>query len=433
MKLTKMMLCLALASALVVLNACATNKVGGYTSHNPDYSNGVSTVEPNLQTTLSRGVYTFQNSKEDKYLSFNDRQLKLGANAIVWKLRPANNGVYVYCCNNDLLLDIDNAYVANGTTVKIWENTGYDTQIWKVVSNRNGTYSFISAVNESYCLGFIEGKAVLQLRSNGDSSQEWYAVSTVDNTPKNYREYISNGGIVELRLPVNVTDVIPDARLLQWANDLEKAYHTYEDLTSFRPYDFIIVKAYEPITQYENVLAYVYDYNNTIYVDSEFILKDLAKMNKRVNDWNFCLLHEMGHMFDCNRPWNFEAETLTDIKVPYVLEMNGAGAELSEFGDKSIRYGKDIMLSYKEMSGDLSKKYDIFALSYKFMQIKEQIGWKSFKSTFHYLQKNQEKYYNLSKKERFELFINTLSSNSGQNIRTYFSDDEWNTIIEYLK
>lgn len=430
MKSIKKVLCLVISLAFVMLSAC------GYTMHSNDYNganNDNGGVAPNMQTTLPIGVYTFRNAGENKYLLFNERQLKLDDNATLWKLRPANGGVYVYCCSNELLLDIDNAYVASGTTIKIWENTGYETQIWKLISNQNGSYSFVSAVNESYCLGFLDGKAILQLRQDGDSSQEWYAVSTVDNTVKQYREYISNNGIVELRLPLNVTEVIPSARLQQWANDLEKAYYTFEELTSFKPYEFVIVKAYEPITEYENVLAYVYDFNNTIYVDSDFILIDLAKMNKRNNDWNFCLLHEMGHMFDCNRPWNFESETLTDMKLPYVLEMNGAGAELSEFGDKSVRYGKDIMLSYKEMSGDLSQEYDIFALSYKFMQIKEQIGWEPFKSTFSYLQKNEANYYNLNKREKFELFVNTLSNESGQKIRNYFTNDEWNTIVTYLK
>lgn len=438
----KIIICLLIVLTVIGLTACGSGSSGGYSRPSFDFANSSNSSggyssntssDQNVLAPLTAGVYTFYNAADYKYLSFSDRQIKLDGTSAVWKLKKATNGYYVYCSDDELLLDIDNAFVASGTTVKLWENTGYNTQIWMVSANNNGTYSFLSAVDQSYCLGFSNGNAVLQLRKEGDRSQEWYAVATVDYTPKNYRYYMSKGGIVELRLPLDINKVITDERLQQWANDLETAYYTYEELTGYRPYESIIVKAYEPITKYENVLAYVYDNNNIIYVDSNFIPTDLARMSKRVNDWNFCVLHEMGHMFDNCRPWTFEAEVMTDLKVPYVLERNGAGAELSEFGDGPLRYGKDIMLSYKALGGDLSKEYDVFALAYKFMQIKENIGWQAFKSTFHTLQANASQYVNYTKQQKFELFINTLTSCSGQNIRSYFTNAEWNTVVAYLK
>ncbi len=442
MNVLKVFLCILIVLSVISISACGSTDSGGYSR--PDFSfnnssnsssvNNTSSMQNTVQSqSLSRGTYTFYNSADFKYLSFHDRQLKTDGNVVNWNLISAKNGFYIYACGTDLLLDIDNAYVTKGTTVKLWDNTGYNTQIWKISPNSNGTYSFLSSVDERYCLGFSNGKAVLQIRNIGDKSQEWYAVATVDNTRKNYREYFSTQGIVQVRLPLNITEVIPDARLQQWANDLEKAYFSYEDLTGYRPYDFVIVKANEPITKYENVLGYVYDNCNIIYIDSNFIRTDLAKMNKRVNDWNFCVLHEMGHMFDSLRPWNFEAEVMTDMKISYVLEQNGAGAELSEFGTESVRYGKDIMLSYKAMSSDLSKEYDIFALAYKFMQIKEQIGWQPFKSTFNKLQQDEAKYYNYTKQQKFDLFIDTLSVYSGQNIKGYFTSAEWNSILAKLR
>lgn len=438
----KKILCLIFVITLLCFVACDSGSSGGYSRPSFSYGNNNSygsnsynntSSEDNKLAPLSAGVYTFFNAADFKYLSFSDRQLTKGNNITKWKLRTANNGFYVYTCENDLLLDIDNAYVASGTTVKLWENTGYNTQIWKIQANANGTYSFLSSADDKYCLGFDNGKAVLQLRKDGDKSQEWHATVTVDTTPKKYREYSSDKGIIELRMPLNITEVISDSRLKQWANDLEKAYFTYEDLTGYRPYDFVIVKAYEPITQYKNVLAYVFDNNNTIFVDSNFIRGDLEKMTKRVNDWNFALLHEMGHMFDNCRPWTFEAEVMTDFKISYVLEQNGAGAELSQFGTESVRYGKDIMQSYKSMSGDLSKKYDVFALAYKLLQIKEQIGWQPIKSTFHKLQQDANQYVNYTKQQKFNLFINTLSSYSGKNIKGYFTTSEWNAILTEIK
>lgn len=446
MKFIKNTLCVLIVVVIFGLTACSSGTSGSFSrpsfsfnnskfndSSNVSNSSITVSTEDNKLAPLSTGAYSFYNARDFKYLSFNDRKVTTDTFVSAWKLVKADNGFYVYTCTTELLLDIDNAVVSSGTTIKLWENTGYKTQIWKITPNNNGTYSFLSSVNESYCLAFDNGNAVLQLRNSNDKSQEWYANPTVDNTVKNYREYISDDGIIQMRLPLNITEVISDARLKQWTNDLEKAYYTFEDLTGYRPYDFVVVKAYEPITKYEGVLGYVYDNCNIIYIDSDFIRTDLAKMTQRVNDWNFCLLHEMGHMFDNFRPWDFEAEFFTDFKISYVLEQNGAGAELSEFGTDSVRYGKDIMLSYKAMSGDLSKKYDVFALAYKFLQIKEQIGWQPIKSTFYKLQQDANLYVNYTKQQKFDLFVNTLSSYSGKNIKGYFTAAELNAIAAELK
>ena len=49
--------------------------------------------------------------------------------------------------------------------------------------------------------------------------------------------------------------------------------------------------------------------------------------------------------------------------------------------------------------------------------------------TFHKLQSQNSSYSAISKQKRFETFISLLSSYSGKNIQDYFSQTEWNTII----
>ena len=137
-------------------------------------------------------------------------------------------------------------------------------------------------------------------------------------------------------------------------------------------------------------------------------------------------------MFDFNRPWNFEAEAMTDIKISYVLEQNNAGAELSSTGNESVRYGKDIMKSYKQMQGDLSVEYDVFACAYKFLQIKEQIGWEPIKQAFHKLQSEEALYTQASQTQKFEAFIDAISYYSNKNIKEYFTKAEWNSIMAEL-
>ncbi len=313
-------ICLLLTVIILCTKVFNSNSKRDYQANNID-NNQTSTEV----ITFTQGTYHFSNKQDPRYLSYANSELMLSDTTVTWKVERASVGFYIYAGDNDLVFDIDNALVTNGNKVKLWEVNGYDVQKWKIVTNDNGTYTFLSCANEDYCLGLDENKTVLQLRDTDNASQEWYAVANVDDTLEKYVSFTSPKGIFDIRLPVKVTDVISESRLQQWANDLEKAYFSFYDLTDYKPFDYIRVEAYKPFTKHTDALGYVLNGVNVIYVDGNFILTDLAKMTNRVNDWNFCVLHELGHMFDFNRPWNFEAEAMTDIKISYVLEQNNAG------------------------------------------------------------------------------------------------------------
>ena len=152
-------------------------------------------------------------------------------------------------------------------------------------------------------------------------------------------------------------------------------------------------------------------------------------MSARDCDWNFCALHEMGHMFDLKRPWKFEGELLTDLKVAYVLEKNGVAAAPSEFQASENFYGADIIEAYDKLGKDFSKEYNIFGCTKRFLDIKADIGWEPFKQTFHYLQENEADYAGNSKQQKFENFVEILSGYGNIDVKSYFSTEEWNVII----
>lgn len=379
---------------------------------------------------VESGIYTFYNKEKACYLSYNERSLVLSKEPAYWELDSVGKkGFNIYAYDTTVLLDIDNAYVAEGTTIKLWDNTGYDVQVWNVNGNRNGTYSVLYSGDNQYCLGFDGDHAEVQLRDEKNGMQEWLVKEVSDTIPQKYLSYKSEGGIIELRLPLNILDVISEARLQQWANDLETAYYSFYDLTNFAPYENIIVEAYKSI----EYIGYVVDNSNIIHVDCDFIYGDLEKMASRESDWNFCVLHEMGHMFDCRRPWNFESEVLTDLKLAYVLEKNYAAAAPSEFAASDYWYGIDIMGAYGLLGGDFSSEYNIYGLAERFLEIKEDIGWEPFVQTFHYLQENEADYEYASRPEKFENFIDLLSQYSDVDIKNYFSVDEWNTIVGHIE
>jgi len=247
--------------------------------------------------------------------------------------------------------------------------------------------------------------------------------------PNGYLPVTSINSLIELQMPFDITRVITETRLQQWADELETAYYTFYELTGFMPYDSVIVEAYKPC----EYTAYVIDHSNIIHIDREFIYGDLQKMAARQCDWNFCALHEMGHMFDMRRPWNFEAEAMTDLKVAYVLERNGAAAAPSEFDVSYSFYGADIVNAYEYLGGDISQSYNVYECVARFLHIKENIGWDPFLQTFHYLEENYDAYSSLSGQEKFENFISLLSYYSGTDVAGYFSREEWDCIASACK
>jgi len=374
---------------------------------------------------LKNGIYTFKNAKDGRYLSPNQGELSLSSTPKNWELKAKTENFFqIYSENSTKLIDVDNAYIASGTAVKMWQNTGYDAQLWQVSKNKSGTYSILCAPNTSYCLGFENGRAVLQQRNYDNTAQEW---NITEQENKSYQTYLSKGEIIELQISSSVTSIIPKSRLAKWVDDLEKAYYSFYELTNFKPYEKIIIVAYKKCT--EIGYGYVIDNSNIIHIDKDLLVDDLKKMKARNNDWNFCALHEMGHMFDCNRAWNFEAEVLTDLKVAYVLEANSASAAPAEFDATNIFCGKDIINAYSSLGTDFSKSYDVYALAHRFLKIKNDIGWEPFKQVFHNLQSNNTSYSTATNQKKFETFITLLGNYSGKNIKSYFTQNEWNTII----
>jgi hypothetical protein len=188
----------------------------------------------------------------------------------------------------------------------------------------------------------------------------------------------------------------------------------------------VIVEAYKPC----KYIGYVVEDSNIIHIDNKFIYDDLEKMSKRNNDWNFCALHEMGHMFDNHRPWNFETEMMTDLKLAYCIDMGGGSVAPSEFAAKDYFYFDTIMDCYAELGGDMnqSKKYGAYQAAYVMLRIQKAIGWEPFKQTYKWFMETGTN--PATKYEKFFLFVDKLSEYSDKDVEKMFSSIEWATFCE---
>lgn len=382
---------------------------------------------------MNPGVYTFYHKATGRYLSRADRSLILSGTPCGWTLKQTQDGCfYIYAYETNLLLDIHNAQVTEGNRVKLWTYTGFDVQIWKLSPNSNGSYCLCYHGDAGYCLGFSGEQAQLQRRSPGNAMQEWVLTDVSHSLKPEFVSVTGDRKTVTVELAPELAQMVPQYRLRRWVNDLETAYETFRELTNFCPFRHITVEGYLP-PDYPSYAGWVFPGTDIIHVNRNSFVTGMEKLRKFSNDWNFCVLHEMGHMFDTDKPWNFESEMMTDLKVAYVLEKNRASAVLAEVKEDDIFCGAQIAVAYGRLSGDLSEGYDVFACVKRFLNIKEKIGWEPFRKTFHILQKDCRSYIGISPRKKFDLFVGGLSHYSRENIRAWFSDAEWAAILRQLE
>ena len=227
-------------------------------------------------------------------------------------------------------------------------------QSWYIRDNGDGTFKMQPASTNQFALGYADGK--FQLLKADEAGTSLKIVETENKSTK-YSQWVSKEGNISVRLPVDVVDQVynrvkgkssikDEAQLKaeiektmqRFADNSQCTYNSLIELTGFTPYPHIIIYAFE----HQDVMAGVVGGNCNIFVNVDWYVDDMEKMYLRWekdqrNDFNFCTLHEMGHMFDWDRGWTFESEMQTDLKASYVLWDNqglengawGAPAEYS--------------------------------------------------------------------------------------------------------
>lgn len=106
-----------------------------------------------------------------------------------FRLLYSGNGTYrIQCAFSYSMLDVSGAKFADFTNVQQYEWNGTDAQKWKVNKNSDGTYTFLSAGNNTYAVDLYAGKAVENgnidiYRTNGTKAQKWNLVKTSDIFP----------------------------------------------------------------------------------------------------------------------------------------------------------------------------------------------------------------------------------------------------------
>ena len=138
---------------------------------------------------LTDGLYTFGSSVNCTFVldvpggtTSAGRKLQLYSenktNAQVWRVSHDQNGFVVIASVKGCTLDVPGGSASNRNPVQLWSDNGTLAQRWVAIKETDGSYTFISALNQSFAIDVAggvaaNGSAVQLYEANGTAAQRW--------------------------------------------------------------------------------------------------------------------------------------------------------------------------------------------------------------------------------------------------------------------
>ncbi len=179
-------------------NKVYTDKDNRVCYYSSDCSSSLSGKRPRVQVEyfvgeqtagISNNMNYFLRSKySDKYMSVSKNSLGNGSAVYQsdytgdtnqrWRVLYVGGGVYRFISqqNPSLQLDVPNANDADGQNLQVHEESGYSAQLFRIISNGDGTYRIIAALASGTRVLDVEGPS----QANGTPIQIWTWCSNVN-------------------------------------------------------------------------------------------------------------------------------------------------------------------------------------------------------------------------------------------------------------
>ncbi len=125
----------------------------------------------------------------------------------LWRAKAAGDGyyhIYNVSDNGEYLLDVAGNIAANGTNIGIWSDTNCEAQLFKFISNDDGSYTIVTNISKDKSAVEIKdasvnnGANVQEWERNGHSCQNWFIEKTVKSTDKTAIGDINEDGIINI-------------------------------------------------------------------------------------------------------------------------------------------------------------------------------------------------------------------------------------------
>lgn len=410
------------------------------------------------------GVYTIQTADGEHTLYKSSQILSLdGTNpdkarfTIHPKTKNDQACYAIYFGDDEVDLLAITSFLPDAAELK-QERGGYDPKniknYWTFEAYEDGTcriVPFSSKESRPICLAVRDGKVVVESREDDNPGQ----LFRIEKAGKHstYREFASKGGNIFVRIHKNDLSIvtgITEEFMQEFADHFQEAYEAEIELTGYIPYDVIVVSGWENL----GYVAGVSDNYHVINANRGFMREELVKSvsrkkNLNIFDLSFGLLHELGHMFDSGRGWNFESEAWTDLKLCYVLYKlteDHKNTDGTVFGCASSDYGASRCFTYETMTegldihkskGAMTTVYGFFGAAKLFLDMTYDPdfgGWEPFIQTFHWFQDNGYTQNSFDRWTKFTTFVEKLSEFSGQDVKSkYLTEENWEVFRRYYQ
>lgn len=216
--------------------------------------------------------------------------------------------------------------------------------------------------------------------------------------------------------------VISPEAVEEWLANLDKIYEAYEELVGAVPFEgnkirILTTPGIEP--GYWALAGNPILWNNHVGIDK------LLTRTAEQGDWNFGIMHEIGHTFSsgqiCGRAkWNWNDEIFANFRMSYGLEaVGGTMSQRDVFytGAEADNYYK---IFFDETIGAGVVRDNGDALHYTFLRIKERYGWDVYKKAFRalYAMENDQIPNFANKAEAVMFFLSVVSEAAGEDVTT---------------
>jgi len=298
---------------------------------------------------------------------------------------------------------------------------------WEFATDNMGTYTWRKTTL------IFSGSSTIRARLGGTGNtvtgKAWFDDMNITSNPLT----IYKGEHITFMLePSDISaSGITEAKMKQWVINLDKVYDAYYDLIGSNPSYGSQNLGILSVPATTGWGACCQSAGNLWVISwAQYSVQD--ELNRvKGNTWtSFGIPHELGHAFDsCKWNCDWSGEFWANLKVYYATEtlntkvlLNGknyTGSELANYFKTDSSTSYDDTLSVGTFSWD--------GLLYKFISIKNQIGWEPFKQTFRYFTSLGSA--PATKLDKLNLFISKLTEYSGQNVRNMFTSTEWNAMM----
>jgi hypothetical protein len=217
---------------------------------------------------------------------------------------------------------------------------------------------------------------------------------------------------------------IGEAGLAGWQADLDRAYDAYTDLVGDVPFSG---QKIEIVSVRQNPGGWAVA-GNPIRWHQPYVRDTLLAV--RNGDWSFGMLHELGHDFDLDYRWVWDAEFMANFKMEYVVEMLDARIYIEE----AWYQGGELRSFYADQywQNRAGGKYDGTVLHYRLAELRDDYGWDLFKQAFREYLTIPEEDLPATRLDKFLRFIEILSAISGEDVKLRFDPGEWDWVISQL-